>query len=209
MSCTLFALCSLPFGRFLRLQSVGKNLFVRKTRRCSGNNLFSLRACGLGVRVSVLFWEKPILGKPFDACRGRWPFLRLHSAVNLRKTPLREKTFIWLCSSSARYLLSTNLREISAALVGCCWKNPSWGKPFLVSFISGKPFVVLGKTCLLLGAYRGRSPFLALYSLPFFGRYLRLQSVVVGKNPSWEKTFSWCEETHSYFGKNLFMTACL
>ena len=46
-----------------------------------------------------------VLGKPiavlgktyflFGACRGRQPFLRLQSAVNLGKTLLREKTFIF------------------------------------------------------------------------------------------------------------------
>ena len=101
-------------------------------------------------------------------------------------------------------LFSFRLGEISASLVGRCQEKPFLGeKPFLSSFASGKP-VVLGKTCLLFGAHRGRSPFLAIYSLPVFGRFLRLQSVVVRKNPSWEKTFSWqlCfRKTHLVLGK--------
>ena len=63
-------------------------------------------------------------------------------------------------------------------------------KPFVGSFVSGKPIVVLGKTCLLFGAYRGRSPFLAIYSLPIFGRFLRR------KNPFGKKPLS-CWETPS------------
>ena len=64
--------------------------------------------------------------------------------------------------------------EISASGWSLFGKTLVGKKPFLGSFVLGKPVVVLGKTCLLFGAYRGKSPFLAIYSLPVFGRYLRL-----------------------------------
>ena len=51
-----------------------------------------------------------------------------------------------------------------------------------------------------------------LFSSTFQERFLRLWSVVVRKNPCWEKTFSWqpCfRKTHRCFGKNLSSLRCL
>ena len=78
---------------------------------------------------------------------------------------------------------------MSAPLVGRCQEKPLLGeKPFLSSFASGKP-VVLGKTCLLFGAHRGRSLFLVVYSPPILGRFLCRKNPF-GKKPlsCWEKS---------------------
>ena len=87
----------------------------------------SFIVCGVGDRFYVLFWEKPVLGKPFAfscACRGGCPFLGLLSADPLGKTPFGEKTF----SGKNPWPL---------------WENLYWGEKNPLE----KPITYLRKTC--------------------------------------------------------------
>ena len=129
-----------------------------------------------------------------------------------------EKPSFWFCSSSARYLLSTSLREISAASVGCCWKNPSWEKPLCCEenpwlfwekplcggLFLGKPIVILGKTCFFFGACWCSWPLLRLVLLstrfavslvgccsrPVLGGFCVFGRSLSGKTLLGKKTFS-------------------
>ena len=63
----------------------------KKTHRCTEKNLSSLRHLW---NMWSLFSDRLVSGRPFDACRGMWPFLRLRSAANLGKNPPWGKTFV-------------------------------------------------------------------------------------------------------------------
>ena len=72
---------------------------------------------------------------------------------------------------------------------------------FLAALFQVNPSLFWEKTCLLFGAYRGRAPFLAIYSLPIFGRFLRR------KNPFGKKPLS-CWETPSLWHGLALLTIC-
>ena len=97
------------------------------------------------------------------------------------------------CCFAGWILFSSSLGEIFASLVGRLSGKTLLGKkPFLGDLVPGKPLVVLGKTCPLFGAHRGRLPFLAVCSLPILGRFLRRKNPF-GKKPlsCWEKLSLW------------------
>ena len=76
----------------------------------------------------------------------------------------------------------------------------------------GRSFPPSGSGLLVMLLTRFAISLVVCCSLPVSGRFLRLWSVVVRKNPSWEKTFSWqlCfRKTHRCFGKNLSSLWCL
>ena len=96
-------------------------------------------------------------------------------------------------------LFSSGLVEISFSLVGrLSGKTLSGKNPFLSCFSSGKPNV-LGKTCPLFGAHRDWSLFLAVSSLPIFGRFLCRKNPY-GKKPLsfWEKPFVLYQSSGSF-----------
>ena len=137
--------------------------------------------CRLAGRL--LFWSS--LGKTSAPSVGHFqekPFV----GKNLVFAALFRESSVGCCSCSV-------LMRFLHLLVGRRQEKTLLGKkPFLCGFVSGKP-VILGKTCLLFGAHRGRSPFLAVHSLPIFGRFLRRKNPF-GKKPlsCWEKPSLWC-----------------
>ena len=109
-----------------------RSVLGRFGRSLSGKTLFWEKNPFLAafLQENPMLWEKPVFS--FSAHRGRSPLLVVYSLPIFgrflcRKNPFGKKPLsCWekpsfvACSSSARYLFSTSLREVSASSVGCC-----------------------------------------------------------------------------------------